>query len=180
METMRTEVPVGIPHTPLLEEGQVTPGCLVTGVGMAHTWQVVAREGDKLHIYKMPVTRVATYCSTHHLVKQGQGETCSVCSLRIQPISSFLPIKPGQARAHIVQTAGMHLLRPEEHTVFTWITESGSLEFVTYREGEGWSKQLPLVPALYKLWALPSELSAIVRECSVITEATEAEAAPTD
>lgn len=160
MQTSRENVTLAGTQVPLLREEQIQPGALLTGVAMAHVWEVLDVDGRQVHIRKLPATTVPCVSHGHLYVAYGRGQVCSVCQVRKQAISEFMPKREEKARVHVIQPRG-RLIAPQPYTIYGHLLANGQVQSVSMTGGN-WDQTLPVVPALSVIWTIPESLRAMV------------------
>lgn len=163
METSKdTNVRLAGTQAPLLDAAQLRPGVLLTGVAGSFVWQVLELDGAILYIQKLPATLLPCAKDAHQLSAFGRGRVCSVCQVRAQALSDFMPKVENKARVHVITMAGE--LRPAlPHTVYGYLLPNGTARLV-HMSGGIWNETLPIVPKLGVVWTIPAELRAMVNE----------------
>ena len=145
-------------QVPILTGPQVEIGSIVTGIAAQAVWQVVARDGDRLDIIKLPRPVQEICTGPHAFAPYGRGQVCSRCTLRRLNVSEFLPTAADKPRAHIIVPNGE--LRPVmPYTLYGYMV--GDALQTVYMNGPNWSMNMALIPALEVLWTIPNELQSL-------------------
>lgn len=158
MQTSRDNVQLAGAQVPLLDEAQLLPGVLLTGVAMNHVWEVLDIDRRTLFIRKLPADRIP--CRDHTFAAYGRGQVCSICAVRSQAISEFMPKRENKARVHVI-TPRTALITPMPYTVYGYLLPNGTAETL-HVSGTTWDKPVPIVPSLSILWTIPEDLRALV------------------
>ena len=165
MQSTRNEGPtLAGSQVPLLNQEQLQPGVLLTGLAARHVWELLGVEGANATMQRLPRTVIVPCCTAHAYVNNstGRGRLCTNCGHRVQALSDLLPSVAGKAKFHIISSTHGVRYTPAEYTVYAWITREGVLKTVTIKaDPDGhhqWSEALPIVPELHKVWTLPEAL----------------------
>jgi hypothetical protein len=160
MQTSRENVTLAGTQVPLLRDEQMQPGVLLTGVAMAHVWEVLHVHGPHVFIQKLPAITVPCGLEAHVWAVYGRGQVCSTCQLRKQVITEFLPKREEKARVHVL-TPSHALLRPQPYTLYAYLLANGTVQ-TTATTGGNWDRELPVLPRLSIVWTIPESLRAMV------------------
>lgn len=159
MQTSRERVTLAGTQVPLLREEQIVPGVLVTGVAMSHVWEVMRLERSQVFIRKLPATTEPCAPDAHTFAAYGRGHVCSVCQVRKQAVSEFMPKREEKARVHVI-TPSSALLHPMPYTLYGYLLPNGKAQTVSATNGN-WDQTLPVIPTLSILWTIPESLRAL-------------------
>ena len=173
MQTTHDVNPVSaVTQEPLLHQEQLVPGLLLTSLAGNFIWRVVERAAVNTILAKYPLLQTTT-CE-HHWAPDGRGQLCA-CGMRQTTIKELLPLQAGKARFHMLVPKPTAIVStPTQHAVYAYLAEAGVIRYVTLLPmGVQWSRPMPIVPILHKIWALPMELEGFMLGTGIQTEGAE-------
>lgn len=159
MQISKENIKLAGTQVPLLREDQIQPGVLLTGLAMSHIWEVLRIERRQAFIRKLP-SDTNVICNEHAFAAYGRGHVCSVCQVRKQAVSEFMPKREEKARVHVITPTGP-LVQAQPYTIYGYLLPNGTIQTV-HLNGANWSMTLPIIPTLSVVWTIPESLRAMV------------------
>jgi hypothetical protein len=150
-------------QTPVLTADQLQPGVFITGVAMAHVWEIMRHLPLGTGTVWLRKVGGAEPCAadSHQWVTYGRGQVCDRCAIRSQAVADLLPLRPEKARVYTIQPAQTGCQAPHPYTVYAGVMGSEVRLYQLLPSGL-WNVAMPLFSELVPVWTVPDALRALV------------------